>query len=378
VDPLNLEDDVDAVAISFKSLACARAYKLADYYRSKNVKVILGGVHTTLVPEETSQHADSIVIGECEEVLPQLVDDLKNGDLKKAYKAGSLADLSQIPLPKFEIINHKKYLCHSIQTSRGCSLDCEFCPTRQVFGGTFRVKPIKNVIAEIKKVLEIEKKFIFFTDDIFGAGKKDYILELLPQLKKLKIDYMLISDYQVLDKEIVLALARNRCRKLCINMLGTCLKEEVKAIRAIQSLGIDVWGYFGFGFKFQTKDVFRRVLDFIEESRLTHASFAIMAPYPNTPMAQRLEKDKRIFSKDWTLYDQSHVVFKPDLMDVEDLQKGFEWVWEEKKGMTKIPSYYFKQKGGFAIAIRMFFVSIAIRIERLLGFIGIKTKKRSK
>ena len=176
-----------------------------------------------------------------------------------------------------------------------------------------------------------EKKIIFFTDDIFGAGDKDYILELLREIKKVKIGFYIISDFLVLNKEIIIELARSGCRCITLNLRGTCSPEEARAIKMIQRLGIDVWGYFMFGFRFHEKDVFKKAHDFVNETRMKNASFTVMAPYPNTKASKDLDKQQRIISKDWTLYDQAHVVFKPEKMSATELKKGFDWI-KEKKG----------------------------------------------
>ena len=103
----------------------------------------------------------------------------------------------------------------------------------------------------------------------------------------------------------------------------------------IQAMGINVWGYFMFGFRFHEKDVFEKAYNFIRATRMEHVSFTVMAPYPNTNAGRKLDAEGRILSKDWSLYDQGHVVFKPEKMTPEDLENGFRWI-KERMGKLSI------------------------------------------
>jgi len=338
IEDIDLSDIPDIAAISYKTMSSKRAYHLADDFRKRGTKVILGGIHASLLPDEAKKNCDSVVVGEGENLWPLIVNDLRSNQLKPLYRTNDLMDLSGLEVPRFDLLKNDKYLCHSIQTSRGCSLNCDFCPTREMFGGIFRTKPIKNVLEEIRTALSIEKKYIFFNDDIFGAGDRDFVLELLREIKKLRIEFFITSDFLVLNKKIVTELARSGCRYIALNLPGTCSPEEARAIKMIQNLGIDVWGYFMFGFRFHQNDVFKKVYEFIEKTKMRHASFTVMAPYPNTMAGKELDKQKRILSKDWTLYDQAHIIFEPEKMNVAELEKGFNWIKKELGRLSRFSS----------------------------------------
>jgi len=328
IEEVDFNDLPDAIAISYKTMSSNRAYEIARTFREKGIKVILGGIHASLLPEEAKAHSDSVVVGEMEDTWPSLINDLRDNRLQPFYRMPKLADLSKVPVPRFELLKNGQYACHSIQASRGCSLNCDFCPTREMFGGVFRTKPVKNVLEEIRKAISIEKKPIFFADDIFCAGDERFTMELLKEIRKLKIEFFAVSDFLVLNKKIVAELALSGCRYLGLNLPGTCSSDEVKAIKMIQMLGIDVWGYFMFGFRFHEKDVFKKAYDFTLETKMRHVSFTVMTPYPNTFAGRELDKQNRILSKDWTLYDQNHVIFKPEKMNNEELEEGFKWIRE--------------------------------------------------
>lgn len=335
VGGINFEDSPDAVAISFKTMSCRRAYELAGIYKKGGVKVILGGIHASLLPDEAKGYADSIVVGEGEELWPKIISDLRNNNLQPIYRMAKLTDIAALPVPRYELLKIDQYVCHPIQASRGCSLNCDFCPTREMFGGVFRIKPIKKIIEEIRAALAIEKKYLFFTDDIFCAGDENFTLELLREVRKLRVEFFAVSDFLVLNKRIAVELARSGCRYLGLNLPGTCSRKEAKAIKMMQILGMDIWGYFMFGFRFHEKDVFKKAQEFINETKMRHVSFTVMAPYPNTQAGRKLDSEGRILTKDWTLYDQEHVVCKPEKMSNQELEEGFFRIKEQFGHLSK-------------------------------------------
>jgi len=323
--------DVDVIGISFISMTAKRAYEIADKFRAKGVKVIMGGVHASLLPGEAIQHADSVVVGEAETVWHRLINDIKADKLRRFYSSSEKANLKTVPIPRFDLLQNGKYLYHAIQSSRGCSLRCEFCPTRFMFGWEFRLKDVSQVIQEVQRLQEIERKGIFFVDDVFGAGDKNYIIELVERLKPLKVNFSIISDFKIINnKELLKSLGESGCKIVSLN-IANCTKEEMKIIKKIHQYGIEIWGYFMFGFENQDETIFGKVVRFIEETNMKYFTLTVLAPYPNTPLYEQLEQEGRILSKDWNLYDQTHVVFKPKLMSSEALENGYRWTLEKAK-----------------------------------------------
>ncbi len=322
--------EADLVGISYKTMYAPRAYRLADALRAKGTKVVLGGLHATLCPDEAAEHADIVVRGEGEAVWPKVLEDAANGSFQPLYRCPAPpAPVDGLPRQRVELIDHGRYLLHSVQSSRGCSLDCEFCPTRAMFGKGFRLRRVDDVADEVERLMVIEKKPLLFSDDVFGAGNPDFIEKLTGRLKEMSVEYAVICDLRMLNPRVVRCLAESGCRVMTLNMPGSCLPVEAAAVRTIQAHGIDVWGYFMFGFEFHGPDLFRRVTDFVKGCGIKHVSLTLMTPYPGTPMGMRFEKEGRILSRDWELYDQSHVVFRPAGMTPEQLAEGFEYCREE-------------------------------------------------
>lgn len=327
--------DADLIGISFKSMAAKRAYEIADKFRRRNIKVIMGGVHVSLLPKEAIQHADSVVIGEAENIWHRLINDFKANKLEQFYSSSKSSDLRTIPLPRVDLLQNDKYLYHAIQTSRGCSLGCEFCPIRFMFGWEFRHKDVSQVVQEVQTVQEIGRKGIFFVDDIFGAGEKNYIIELTKKLKPLRINFIIISDFKIInDEELLRSLAESGCKIISLN-IANCTKEEVEIIKEIHRYGIETWGYFMFGFENHDETIFEKVVEFIKETDMKHFTLTVLAPYPNTPLYQQFDREGRILSNDWSLYDQAHVVFKPRLMSPKALENGYRWALEKTKPLLK-------------------------------------------
>lgn len=325
-------DDVqaDLIGISFKTMYADRAYALADHLRSKGQCVILGGIHTTLCPDEAAGHADAIVVGEAESLFPSILQDAEAGRVKPVYRVvGSPPPIHDLPAQRFDLIDQNHYLVHSVQSARGCSLDCEFCPTRIMFGDGFRLRRPESVISDIKTMLRIESKPLLFSDDVFGAGCKTYIEQITTALKKTAVPYIVICDHKMLTPEIVSLLAQSGCRVMTLNLPGTCSPEEAHIVHAIQSSGIHVLGYFMLGFEIHTNEVFRKILEFVKATDMRYIALTIMSPYPGTPMGERLSQEGRILSRNWQSYDQCHVVFQPAGMTAAELEAGYKTVVQE-------------------------------------------------
>ncbi|MCO6431155.1 MAG: cobalamin-dependent protein [Deltaproteobacteria bacterium] len=327
---IDFDEQCDLVCFSFKTKDAFRTYRYADRFRERGVPVILGGVHASLVPEEAAQHADAVVAGEAESVWPKVIEDFRAGNLQQIYRAGKGTALETAPVPRFDLLENDRYMVHAIQTSRGCLVGCEFCPIQEMFGGKSRNKPVERVMREIEAVRSIDpNKDIFFIDEMFCGGNRGYQKELLLELRREAVDFYCISDFKVINPQYIWDLASAGCRKLSINMPGTCLPQELKAVKAIQRLGIDVWGFFMFGFSFHTKDVFKKVVDFVRESGMKNLTITVMSPFPNTPMERRISARQGVITRDWALYDQCHVTCVPERMSAAELEEGFLWAWKE-------------------------------------------------
>jgi len=339
----------DLVAISTYSAQAFEAYELADRYRESGVKVVIGGPHVTLLPEEARPHVDSVVIGEAEPVWADLINDFKNGQLKPYYKADKPHDISKSPTPLYKHIDKTRHNRITVQTTRGCPHDCEFCAASKVLG-PYRKKPVEAVVRDIEAIKEHwEHPFIEFADDNTFIDK-EWSKKLLKAITPLKIRWFTETDISVAEDEELLSLLRpSGCRQLLIGfesvVRGSLEGMESKdwklkqydsylsAINKIQSHGISVNGCFILGLDNDTPDVFKQTLEFIKESQLLEVQLTILTPFPGTRLYERMKQEGRLL-KDlyWdrcTLFD---INFIPKNMTVEQLEDGGTWLGSQVYG----------------------------------------------
>lgn len=347
VDSLDFSDLPDLAAISIMTPLAKRGYEIADSFREKGVSVVLGGIHPTMMTDEAKIHADSVVMGEAEETWPLVLSDFKQGNLQPFYKSTNFSSLERLSVPKRNLLNRKSYFfTNTIQTTRGCPFDCEFCSVTSFYGRTYRVRPVEDVISEIGYM---EKGFLFFVDDNI-AGKPSYAKELFRALIPLKIKWFSQASLSIIkDRELLDLAQRSGCKGLFIGFeslsqenlkaMGKSMNradDYKEAIKMIHDHGIGIQGSFIFGTDFDDKSVFSDVLRFIEKTHLEAVLFSVLTPFPGTRVYETLLRENRIIDTDWEKYDMNHVVFRPKKMTPKELQDGFNWAYRKLYGHRSI------------------------------------------
>jgi radical SAM superfamily enzyme YgiQ (UPF0313 family) len=200
-----LGDHFDAVAISSFSMQIFEAYQLADQFRMIGTKVILGGIHVTLNSNEAARYADAIVLGEGESVWPEIVQDIKNDTLRSCYDARMRPfNLAEAPMPRFDLLDANRYNRFTVETTRGCPLECEFCAASIRISPQYKAKPVEKVIAEIHEIQRLKPgAFIEFADDNTFANKR-HGRALVKALKNESVKWFTESDISVADDEELL------------------------------------------------------------------------------------------------------------------------------------------------------------------------------
>ena len=338
VTPVDYNARVDLVGITGFTAEMPSAYHIADNFRKNGVKVVMGGVHVSAMSDEALQHADTVVIGEAELIWDNLLEDFKKGKLKQRYKADNLCDMKNMVIPRRDLLNRKMYSgFNTLQATRGCPFNCDYCAVTAFFGHEFRVRPIDEVIAEIKGF--DTKEFFFMDDNIVGRPK--YAKELFQRLIPLKITWgSQASITMAKDPELLNLYARSGGKYAFIGLESlsqknlesmhkgwNSAKDYKEAIKKIQDAGINVVGSFVFGLDEDDKTVFKTTFDFIMETRMDAAQFHILTPLPGTVTYNVLEKEGRIIDRDWAKYHTGEVVFQPKGMTVEELQNGYYWIF---------------------------------------------------
>jgi radical SAM superfamily enzyme YgiQ (UPF0313 family) len=342
IEEIDLDQKADLVGISTLTLNAPRAYDLADHFRNKGIPVLMGGMHPSSLPEESLQHADAVVVGEAEGVFDRVLSDLEDGTMKGIYKSEELPDITKVPHPRFDLLHprHRRFI-HSIQATRGCPHDCDFCSVTPFFGHRYRLRPVEDVVRDLRTSLEqASSKTVFFVDDNIG-GNPHYAKELFRALVPLKIKWGSFASVAFTkDRELLDLAVKSGCIELFIGFesisqenLDTSHKSWVRAdrmredIKILHDFGIIVEGAFIFGHENDRKDIFRRTVDFVQETGIQVPVFGILTPYPATRLRTKLTNEGRLLpeSSDWRLYDGSHVLFRPVHMSPEELEEGFLW-----------------------------------------------------
>ena len=338
VEELNFDEEVALVGITVMTATSSRSYKTADRYREKGITVVLGGFHPSALPEEAIQHADSVVIGEAEEIWSQLLRDFELGKIKEFYRRKEFANLENLPIPRRDLLKRRSYrLFNTIETTRGCTFNCSFCSVSSHFGNSCRFRPVEDVVKEVKS---LKGKYLFFVDDniVGDPGRTRKLFKALIHCKKKWIGQGSLTF--AYNEELVKLAAKSGCIGMFIgfeSISQASLREVGKSFNVVKQYGetikrmhtyeISVHGAFIFGFDNDDKGVFERTVEFINENKLDSVSFSALVPFPGTPLYQKLSKENRIETKDWSKYGGA--VFQPKLMSREELNEGCKLAWKE-------------------------------------------------
>jgi radical SAM superfamily enzyme YgiQ (UPF0313 family) len=345
-----------------------RAYEIADEFRRRGKKVVLGGVHPTYCPDEALRHCDASVCGEAEDLWPQVVADVEAGALKRIYRMDQFPALSDYKPPRIELLSPDSYMTRLCSfTTRGCHFDCEFCSVSPFNGKTTRRRPVPEVIEELKRAKEwlrsdiIERmtrgsllnalttslkiwvgleegSIVAFVDDLHNSHRA-YCRELWQALKSLNIKWgcqstLFLGD----DPEMVKLAADSGCVSVFVGMESLSddsLDETNKGFNQVRKFesqikmfhdhGIMVNPGLVFGFDNDDESVFETAVEFLTRNKVELAYFNVLTPLPGTALFERYKREGRIFDQDWSKYDGKHVVYKPKRMTPEQLQEGFFW-----------------------------------------------------
>ncbi len=333
IEEIDFDAKVDMVGISAMTSYVNRGYEIADEFRQRGVPVLMGGVHPSFMREEALTHADAVVVGEVELVMQNVLDDLKDGNMKGVYRAKELHSMIDLNLPRYDLMKPHRYVNRTfIQTSRGCHHACTFCAEPLMNGLRFRYRPIDEVMREVD---ECGARYIALNDaDFFGTPKRPK--EVMKALKGRGIRWQAgVTSRLSMDDEMLELAAESGCYMLSIgfeSISASTLRSVHKMVNQpdkfrelvdkIHSYGILVFGLFIFGFDTDDDTVFDKTVAFNIDADYDMCAYSVLTPYPGTLTWYEMQKDKRMVSYDWDNYDQGHIVFKPNLLTPEQLREG--------------------------------------------------------
>jgi len=341
VENLNLEDNPDIVIIQVYITNAFRSYKIADHYRSKGIKVLLGGLHVTSLPNEALQHADAIFIGPGEATFPEFLEDLKNNRIKKKYFSDKRT-LENLPPVRRDLIKRHLYLVpNSIVVSRGCPFHCNFCYKDAFFKGGkgFYTQKVDHALAEIER---LPGKHLYFLDDHL-LGNRKFANQLFSGMQGMhRVFQGAATVDSILNGNLIEKAAETGLRSVFVgfesvnqnNLISTNKRQNINSkyelvTRRLNDLGIMINGSFVFGLDGDTTSVFHRTVDWAVKQGITTSTFHIATPYPGTSFYQDMASQGRLISKNWDQFDTRQVVFNPSKMTARELKMGYDWAYKE-------------------------------------------------
>lgn len=336
VEDLDFDIPADLVGITAITGTANRAFEIADRFREKGSTVVLGGVHPTLRTEECLPHADAVVKGYAERTWPLLLRDFAAGRLQNVYEDAEPFNASLIKAPDRSLIHRRDYIgwC-TVEMSRGCPNECDFCISHR-FHLNYICRQIEDVIAEVKS---LRSKIVFFLDPNL-IGDREHAKAFFTELAKLNKWWVGCASLDVVDDpELLSLMAKSGCRGLLMGFESVrpealesahktknIGKRYADVIDILHGYGILVQACFVFGFDTDDTSVFEEAAEYIVNAKFDLPQISIYTPFPGTPVYDRLEKEGRILTRNWSLYNGQNVVFRPHNMTAEELSRGTDLV----------------------------------------------------
>lgn len=354
-------EEADLVGITAFTSNTNRAYEIAEMYRHRKIKVTIGGIHASMVPDEALRFADTVVVGEAESVWPKVIADFENNHLSNLY-VGSKLNLDQYKiLPRRDLL-HSQYFWHSVQTSRGCPFNCYFCSVSRYLGKEFRQREINQVLGELS---QLKGKFIAFVDDNligYSQNSRNRAANLFKGMIEQGLDqkwWMQTSINAADDEKVIELAAQAGClfafigfETISRNTLkdmkkGVNIKMGVKNYRKVVDVfhryGIAVYGAFILGSDYESPAYYKELADFLVHSGIDIIQLTLLTPLPGTELMEDLQKDGRIiyndYPQDWDKYRFSYMVHRPREVQPKTIYIGNNYI---KKRIYTFPAYQYR------------------------------------
>lgn len=360
IEDIDFDAPVDIVAITAMTFKAKRAYEIAREFRARGVKVIMGGIHASMCPNEVSEHVDCVVIGEAENIWPGILVDAAEGKLKNRYVGQELPDLNVSRTPRYDLVKNDQYLYAYLQTTRGCPFDCTFCTVTKMSGRGVRKKTPEQVIADVSSIIKLKHKRTFtmidrvthqkmkvvkmiaFIDDNFAIDRK-HALAICHALKRFQTEHNVAIPWYTqtnvevgFDEELLTAMSDANCQHLFIGFesldmatlqsMQKNINSPARYAEAIQNIHKhDIRVVFStiIGDDNTSRQSAMNLKAFVERNNLFHVLLNILTPYPGTKLFEEMKKEDRILTDKPELYNIRNVVFKPRNMEARHLQELF-------------------------------------------------------
>jgi len=327
MEDLDFDTQVDLVGITCMTPLAPRAYEIAAAFRKRGVPVVMGGIHASYMTEEALRYADAVVVGEGENIWPKVLEDYERGQMQPVYRSCELPDIENLLAPRRDLLTGK-YFVETVQTGRGCPINCNFCSVTAFNGSRYRVRNIDSVIDEINS---IKSKRIFIVDDnIVGSGPRFIrrAKDLFDRMADCGKEWGGQTCLNIVEHDDVLKSAqRSGCKAMLIGFesldpvtidsmhksvnLRPNTRNFSDAIKKLHDHGIAIVGCFIFGSDGQTKDAFRRTIDFVLETGIDAVQLSLETPLPGTAFYQQIKDENRLLLTDYPNDWRHYTIFEP-------------------------------------------------------------------
>lgn len=372
LEPIPYDEPTDLVAITVETFTARRSYEISAEYRKRGVKVIMGGMHVTLIPEEVKEYCDSIMIGDAEDKWGEMIADLRSGTLKPEYLCAPVAVPQKGVITRRDIFENKKYMPITLmQFSRGCRYHCKYCASSVYFKQHHYCRDIDEVIEEIRQQ---KRKLIFFVDDNI-VGDKQKAKELFHRLIPLKIKWVSQGSIDMLeDDELMKLMAKSGClghvigfesiKPESIKTMGKGVNKRFvedqykEAIRKLRKYGLQTWAAFTVGHDTDTLESIKATYRFALKNKFCFSAYNILMPYPGTALYDQLQKEGRLlYDGKWWLHPEykfNYAAFAPANMTAPELTEVAYYCRKNFNSIRSVLYRLFEPKTNMRNPVRFF------------------------
>ena len=331
----------DVVMVSGMHIQREPLLIIVERCRARGLSTVVGGpIASSLTPEELK--ADHVVIGEAESLIGDLARDLEMGTAKRVYQAAERPEMATSPLPDLSLIKMNRYSTMTVQYSRGCPFNCEFCDIIEIYGRRPRTKAVSQVLAELDQLHAAGwREAVFIVDDNF-IGNKARAKELCVALAewrrqhKKSFDFLTEASLNLADDPVLMQLMKDagfisvflgietpdEKGLISANKLQNTRRSLLESVATIQSYGMQVMGGFILGFDTDKEDIFDRMVEFIQKSGIPIAMVGLLQAMPGTQLFRRLHSEGRIVDAGHGDNTGDKLNFLPN-MDAARLVEGY-------------------------------------------------------
>lgn len=333
LEDIDFDTDADVIALSGQIMQFDRCKDISAKFRARGKKTVLGGYLPSMLPDRVKGLFDAVVVGEGDELWPQVLGDIERGQLKSCYRASRPVDLSNLPIPRYDLIKKDRVIVYPVQATRGCPFVCQYCSIAAVFNGGYRKRPVDQIVRDVEAT---GSRNINFCDDNLCEDVK-FSETLFTALAGAPIRWGTQTTINVARHPGLLKKARQSGAVLMalgvetfsaknleeVNKTFHAVDKYAEGFRRIMDAGISPHALIIFGLPDDNADTFKRTVDYLENLKVPIAQFFILTPYPGTPTGDRIWRDEKVFDTNLSHLREPYVVYKPEQITPGQLREGW-------------------------------------------------------